>query len=180
MAERLKIHDLYFKPFLSATQIKARVAELGQRLSEDYPGKRPLFISVLNGAFVFTADLARHCTMEADFTFVRLSSYDGTQSSGTVKKMVGLKTSVENRHIVLVEDIIDTGRTLHFFLPELHRQNPASVAVVTLLSKPEARQVPFEADYTGFDIPDKFVVGYGLDYDELGRNLPAIYQLDES
>lgn len=180
MTGRLKIHDLHFKPFLSAGQIAARVQDLGQCITEDYRDKRPLFISILNGSFVFAADLARYCAIEADFAFVRLSSYDGTQSTGQVKKRIGLTVPLDNRHVILVEDIIDTGRTLHFFLPELQQLNPASVSVVTLLSKPEARQVPFEADYTGFDIPEKFVVGYGLDYNELGRNLPAIYQLDES
>jgi len=180
MSGHLKIHDLHFRPFLSAEQIKARVQELGRQLAEDYAGRQPLFIVVLNGAFIFAADLAKHCPIEADFTFIRLSSYQGTTSTGTVRKVTGLNAPLGKRHVILIEDIIDTGRTLHSFLPELRQQNPASVAVVTLLSKPDARRVPFKADYTGFDIPDKFVVGYGLDYNERGRNLPAIYQLDES
>ncbi len=179
MSYRIKLHDLYFKPYLSAAEIQQRVHALGQKIAQDYAGKQPLFIGILNGAFVFAADLARACAMDADFAFVRLASYEGTSSSGVVKTMIGLNAPVEGRHLILVEDIIDTGRTMYHFLPELRKQGPASVAIATLLSKPEAREFELEPDYTGFEIPNKFVVGYGLDYDELGRNLPDIYQLDE-
>lgn len=178
--QSVQLHDLFFKPFLSAAEIQARVQEMGQQIAQDYQGRKPLFLGILNGSFVFAADLARACAIDADFSFVRLSSYEGTQSSGRVKTLVGLDTPIEDRHLILVEDIIDTGRTLNAFLPSLREQGAASVAVVTLLSKPDARTHPFEADYTGFEIPNKFVVGYGLDYEELGRNLPDIYQLDSS
>ena len=179
MPERIQIHDLHFKPYLSAAEIHERTKAMGQQIAADYAGKRPLFIGILNGAFLFAADLVRLCPIDAECTFVRLSSYGGTRSTGQVKQMIGLKAALDGRHVIIVEDIIDTGKTMHFFLPELRKQNPASVAVTTLLSKPEAREVPFQADYTGFEIPNKFVVGYGLDYDELGRNLPDIYQLEE-
>jgi hypoxanthine phosphoribosyltransferase len=179
MAERIQLHDLHFRPYLSEAQLQARIRELGQEIAADYQDKKPLFIGILNGAFMFTADLARACHFDADFAFVRLKSYEGTSSSGEVITMIGLKAPVEGRHLILVEDIIDTGRTLHAFLPQLQAQNPASVRIAALLSKPEARVQPLEADYTGFEIPNKFVVGYGLDYNELGRNLPAIYQLEE-
>jgi len=178
--QSIQLHDLYFRPYLSADDIQARVQELGQQIAQDYKGRQPLFLGILNGAFVFAADLARACTIDADFAFVRLSSYEGTTSSGQVKTLIGLNAPIEGRHLILVEDIIDTGRTLYNFLPRLREQGAASVAVATLLSKPDARTHVFEADYTGFEIPNKFVVGYGLDYEELGRNLPNIYQLDSS
>ncbi len=179
MANRIQLHDLYFKPYLSEAAIQSRVRELGQQIQLDYAGQQPLFIGILNGAFMFAADLARACNMDADFAFVRLKSYEGTSSSGQVITMIGLKAPIAGRHLILVEDIIDTGRTLHAFLPQLQEQGPASVRIAALLSKPAAREHPLEADYTGFEIPNRFVVGYGLDYNELGRNLPAIYQLDK-
>lgn len=178
MPDTIQIHDLRFKRYISAVQIQERVQALGQQIAADYAGKRPLFIGILNGSFLFMADLARACAIDADFAFVRLASYEGTSSSGEVKTMIGLKEPVAGRHLILVEDIIDSGRTLHAFLPELSRQQPASIAVASLLSKPDAREFEMEADYTGFEIPSKFVVGYGLDYEELGRNLPDLYQLE--
>ena len=179
MPERIQLHDLHFKPYLSEAAILERIRELARQIAEDYKGQQPLFIGILNGAFMFAADLARACAFDADFAFVRLQSYEGTSSSGEVITMIGLKAPVEGRHLILVEDIIDTGRTLHTFLPQLQEQNPASVRIAALLSKPKARVKPLEADYIGFEIPNKFVVGYGLDYNELGRNLPAIYQLED-
>lgn len=179
MPKSIQLHDLHFTPYLSEAAIQKRIQEMGQQIEEDYRDKKPLFIGILNGAFMFMADLARACRFDADFAFVRLNSYEGTGSSGKVVTMIGLKAPVEGRHLILVEDIIDTGRTLHTFLPQLEQQNPASVRIAALLSKPQARVKPLEADYTGFEIPNRFVVGYGLDYNELGRNLPAIYQLKE-
>ncbi len=117
--------------------------------------------------------------IDAEICFVKLASYEGTGSSGNVTTTIGLTEDLNGRHVIVVEDIIDTGRTLSYFLPQLHEQKAASVSLVTLLSKPEARKMALEADHTGFVIPDKFVVGYGLDYDGLGRNLPAIWVLDE-
>ncbi|NRA50045.1 MAG: hypoxanthine phosphoribosyltransferase [Phaeodactylibacter sp.] len=179
MSKSIQLHDLSFQPYLSESEIQLRIKEMGRQISEDYHDKKPLFIGILNGAFMFTADLAKACPIDADFAFVRLQSYEGTASSGEVITMIGLKAPVEGRHLILVEDIIDTGRTLHTFLPQLKVQHPASVRIAALLSKPEARVKPLQADYTGFEIPNKFVVGYGLDYNELGRNLPAIYQLED-
>lgn len=171
------MHDKQFVPYLSESEIAARVAELGAELSEAYKRKRPLLLGVLNGAFIFAADLFRRLDIEAEICFVKLASYEGTSSRGQVATTIGLTEDLKGRHVIVVEDIIDTGRTLSYFLPQLQEQGAASVMLVTLLSKPDARKVPLEADYTGFVIPDKFVVGYGLDYDGLGRNLPGIFAL---
>jgi hypoxanthine phosphoribosyltransferase len=175
----LQVHDKSFVPFLEESRIAARVAELGAAISADYKGKKPLLLGILNGSFIFAADLFRKLDIEAEICFVKLSSYAGTTSSGTVTTVIGLTEDLTNRHVIVVEDIIDTGRTLSQFIPELEKLDTASVKLVTLLSKPDARKVTLEADYTGFEIPDKFVVGYGLDYDELGRNLPEILVLAE-
>jgi len=175
----LLVHDKSFVPYLDEEKIAVRVAELGAAISADYNEKKPLLLGILNGSFVFAADLFRKLDIEAEICFVKLSSYAGTGSSGTVTTVIGLTEDLTNRHVIVVEDIIDTGRTLSQFIPELEKQNLASVKLVTLLSKPEARKVPLEADYTGFEIPDKFVLGYGLDYDGLGRNLPGLWVLRE-
>jgi hypoxanthine phosphoribosyltransferase len=174
----ITVHDKTFEPFLSEEQIDNRVRELAARISEDYAGKRPLFLGVLNGSFVFAADLFRRITVEAEISFVKLASYKGTSSTGSVVTAIGLEESLHERHVIIVEDIIDTGRTMHHFLKEVNRSGPASVRIATFLSKPEAIEVSdVSADYIGFEIPTKFVLGYGLDYDGLGRNLPELYTL---
>lgn len=175
---RICVHDKYFVPYLSAREIAEKVKELAQRISRDYEGKRPLVIAVLNGSFLFAADLFRNLEIEAEISFIKLASYKGTTSSGNVITAIGLEESLHGRHVILLEDIIDTGKTLHEFMPQLEHQGPASVTIAALLTKPEALKYPVRADYTGFAIPNKFVVGYGLDYDGLGRNIPEIYQLE--
>jgi hypoxanthine phosphoribosyltransferase len=177
--ERIIIKDLAFRPYIGAAEIEARVAALGQDIGRAYAGKCPLFLVVLNGAFVFAADLVRACAIESEITFVRLASYDGLASSGKVKTILGLPEGLDGRHIIIVEDIIDSGRTLAGFIPQLQQHLPASIAVAALLVKPDALEHRVSIDYKGFDIPTKFVVGYGLDYDGLGRQLPDIYQLEE-
>lgn len=157
--------------------LQSRIAEMGAALNASLKGKNPLFISVLNGAFVFAADLIRHFEGDCEIAFVRLASYSGTQSSGQVKTVVGLDHKLKDRHLVVVEDIVDTGRTLHYFLEELRAQEPASIQTVALLRKPDALQFDLPVEQVGFDIGDRFVVGYGLDYNGLGRNLPEIYCL---
>ena len=169
-------HDLTFTPLLPAVEIQRRVKELGDRITDDYRGRCPLFLGVLNGAFVFAADLIRHCRIDAEISFIKLASYHGTESSGEVKKLIGLTEEVEGRDVILVEDIVDSGRTLHEFLPDLRRLNPRSIEVASLLLKPDALEHEIDIRYLGFEIPDQFVIGYGLDYDGLGRNLPAIYR----
>lgn len=180
MQNEITAHDLTFVPFISRQRIAERVAEMGKQITTDLTGERPLFIGVLNGAFPFVADLVRSCGVECEVEFVRLKSYAGTSSTGEIKTVFGLNVPVENRHVIVVEDIVDTGATLDYFMKDLLSKKPASVRLVSLLLKPEALQFPIKIDYLGFEIPNKFVVGYGLDYDGLCRNLPEIYQLKGS
>jgi hypoxanthine phosphoribosyltransferase len=175
--DHVQLHDLMFVTLFSEKQVQERVRELGVEITAQYKGKKPLFISILSGAFVFASDLMRAFDGDCEVGFVKLSSYTGTQSSGAVQTVMGLEKDLRDRHLIVVEDIVDTGRTLHFFLDHLRRQNPASVCTVTFLRKPDAAEFPVAVDYVGFDIENRFVVGYGLDYEGLGRNLPGIYQL---
>ncbi|MFM2258702.1 MAG: hypothetical protein RLZZ424_635 [Bacteroidota bacterium] len=173
----IQVLDKTFEPYLKEAAIQEKITELAEQLNKDYAGKRPLFLSILNGSFLFTADLFKQITIEAEVSFIKLASYKGTSSTGNVITAIGLDTNVKDRHIVLLEDIIDTGKTLHHYLPQLDSMQPASVKIAVLLNKKEALQYPVKVDYACFDIPNKFVVGYGLDYDGLGRNSKDIYQL---
>lgn len=173
----LNIHDKTFVPYISTEEIEKKITLLGRQISNDYSGKRPLFLAVLNGSFVFASDLFRHISIDAEISFIKLASYQGTASTGNVITAIGLEEQVADRHIIIVEDIIDTGKTLHEFIPSLVQQHPASIKITALLTKPDALKFPVQADYFGFEIPKKFVVGYGLDYNGLGRNIPEIYQL---
>lgn len=175
----IRVHDKQFEPYLTADEISARIKELARQLDKDYAGKRPLFIAILNGSFIFAADLFKELTMEAEICFIKLASYKGTKSSGQVITAIGLDTDLFGREVIIVEDIVDTGKTLSEFLPQLKHQQPASMKIVALLHKPEATVFPIPIDYLGFSIPNKFVVGYGLDYDGLGRNIREIYKLVE-
>lgn len=163
----IKIHDKEFVPYLSAESIRNRVNELADAINNDFSGKRPLFIAILNGSFMFAADLFRCLTIESELCFIKLASYRGMKSSGKVVTSIGLEEDIFGKDIVIVEDIVDTGKTLHHFLPKLLHQQPRSLKIATLLHKPEATQFPLTLDYIGFSIPNKFVVGYGLDYDGL-------------
>lgn len=175
----VQVHDKQFEPFLSEAIILEKVKQLAAQLSKDYDGKKPLLIAILNGSFIFAADLFRHITTDTEISFIKLASYKGTKSTGHVITAIGLDADVTGRHIIVVEDIIDTGKTLTAFLPQLFNQQPASLKIAVLLHKPDAMQYPLDIHYCCFSIPDKFVVGYGLDYDGFGRNLPEIYQLHE-
>lgn len=175
----VQVHDKKFKPFISSEKIQTRVAELGKQIDADYADKKPLFIAILNGSFVFASDLFRHITIDAEISFIKLASYKGTSSTGNVVTAIGLEESLSQRHIILLEDIIDTGKTLSSFIPELLSRQPASLRIASFLTKPEALKYDIKADYVGFEVPNKFVVGYGLDYDGLGRNLPELYELAE-
>ena len=180
MAVMVRLHDNTFVPLIGQEKIQQRVRELGAELNARFADKNPLFIGILNGAFIFAADLVRTFAGPCEISFVKLSSYSGLQSVGDVRQVLGLETRVEGRHVVLIEDILDTGRTLHFLVNDLVAQGPATVSIAAFLRKPAAAQFPVQADLIGFDIEDRFVVGYGLDYDGLGRNLPAIYVLEGS
>lgn len=173
----IKVHDKTFETYLPEDIIQKRVQELAAAINSDYAGKRPMFIAILNGSFMFASDLFKHLTIEAELCFIKLASYKGLKSSGNVVTSIGLEDDIFNKEIVIVEDIVDTGKTLHNFLPKLEHQQPKSLKIATLLHKSEATEYPLQLDYIGFDIPNKFVVGYGLDYDGLGRNLKEIYQL---
>ncbi len=174
---RVLVHDKWFDVFIHRDTIAKRVAELGFVITEDYINLNPLFIGILNGSSVFAADLFRHVQTNAEISFIKLASYKGTTSTGNVITSVGLEESIAGRHVIIVEDIVDTGRTLSSFIPQLMVQQPASLKIACFLSKPEAMQFDIQPDYTGFVIPDNFVVGYGLDYDGLGRNLADLYTL---
>ena len=175
----VRVHDKIFSPFISAESIQERVRDLAAQINTDYAGKNPLLIGILNGSFIFAADLFRGLTIKAEISFVKLASYKGTSSSGHVVTAIGLEEELHGRHIIIVEDIIDTGKTLHSFLPGLHQRQPASVKIAAFLTKPTALQYEVKADYVAFEIENKFVVGYGLDYDGQGRNYPELYQLKE-
>jgi hypoxanthine phosphoribosyltransferase len=173
----ITVHDKTFVPYLPASIIQEKIKELAAQLNKDYAGKRPLFIAILNGSFMFTADLFKEITIEAEICFIKLASYKGTKSSGHVITAIGLDTDINDRHVVILEDIIDTGKTLNEFLPQLRNQQPASLKIAVLLHKPDATIFPVNIDYCCFSIPNKFVLGYGLDYDGLGRNISELYQL---
>lgn len=169
-----------FEPYLPESLIQEKIKELGDIISKEYEGKRPLFIGVLNGSFMFAADLFKQITIEAEICFIKLASYKGTKSTGNVITAIGLDTDIRDRHLILLEDIIDTGKTMNEFIPQLYHQQPASIKMAVLLHKPDATVYPVQIDYCCFSIPDRFVLGYGLDYDGFGRNLKEIYQLKES
>lgn len=175
----IKVHDKSFEIYLSQEVLQHRVAQIAQQINEDYKGKKPLFIAILNGSFMFASDLFKHLDIEAEICFIKLVSYKGMKSTGHITTAIGLDQDLYNRDVVIIEDIVDTGKTLGFFLPKLEHQQPASLKIATLLHKPEATKHPLTIAYTGFEIPNKFVVGYGLDYDGLGRNLKEIYQVVE-
>jgi hypoxanthine phosphoribosyltransferase len=173
----IRVHDKEFEPYLSAKDIANTIQRMADELNKDYAGKRPLFIAILNGSFMFASDIFKVIEIDAEICFIKLASYKGTKSSGQVITAIGLDTEIYDRHVVILEDIVDTGKTLNEFLPQLEHQQPASLKIAALLHKPEAMVYPIKIDYLGFSIPNKFVVGYGLDYDGLGRNIGEIYQL---
>lgn len=175
----IHLHDLSFEEVMTAKEIGGIVADMGQQLSNDFRGKNPLIIGILNGAFVFAADLVREIPEQYEMSFVKFSSYKDLASTGDVNNLIGLNEDIAGRHILIVEDIIDTGNTLERFLKDLQNHNPASVSIATLLMKPDVFCDRFHVHYVGLSIPNRFVVGYGLDYNGLGRGLPGIYQLIE-
>lgn len=175
----IQLLDKKFVPFITEEMLEKRITEIAAALNEQLSDRKPLFLAILNGSFLFAADLFRKITVDAEITFVKLASYQGTKSTGQVLTTIGLDRSLADRHLVLVEDIIDSGKTMHDFLPQLHAQGIASLTIVSLLTKPEAIRYSLPIDIVGFEIDNRFVVGYGLDYDGYGRNVPCIYQLAE-
>ena len=175
----VKIKDKTFQTSISESEIKQRVKELAQRISHDLEGKNPLLLGVLNGSFIFAADLMREMTIPCEISFVKLASYQGTTSTGKVHEVLGINEDLTGRDIVIVEDIVDTGRTMKQMVESLGTRNPASVHVCTLFVKPDKLEVKLDIDYAAFSIPNDFIVGYGLDYDQQGRGLKEIYTLVE-
>lgn len=180
MENLISIDGLTFKPYLTRQEIEKEVKRVASELREDLKGANPLFICVLNGAFMFAADLIREVGInDAHIAFVRYSSYEGTSSSGSVKEIMGLNENVEGRDIVIIEDIVDTGLTASMMVADLRKRNPRSVRFCTLLHKPESSKTGFKPDYVAFNIPPKFIIGYGLDLDGKARNLKDIYVIRE-
>jgi len=174
----VKLWDKEFKLSYPASEIQKDIERLANTVNKDLSNEaNPLFISVLNGSFIFTADLIRHITIPCEVSFVKLASYQGVETTGTVSQLIGLTEDVENRTVIILEDIVDTGITLGKLIETLNRRNPKAIKIATLLFKPEAYKGKIKVDYIGKSIPNDFIVGYGLDYDGLGRNLGDIYTL---
>ncbi len=163
---------------ISENQIQEKVREIAADISKKYDGDAPILIGILNGSFIFCADLMREMDINCEIDFIKVSSYTGTQSVGTVKLRKDISADITNRHVIIVEDIIDSGLTIKFIKDRMLEAGPKSVAIVTLLMKPDIANLDFDIDWVGFEIPPEFVVGYGLDYDQLYRNLKAIYRLE--
>ena len=175
----IKIKDLTFKPFIVEAELEALIKKVANQINQEYFEKEPLFLSVLNGSFMFMGDLMKSINIDCLVSFVKLASYEGAESKGTVNQLIGLNESLEGRDVIIVEDIVDTGNTLEKLHQIIQQKNPKSIKIVTLLYKPEAYKKEFIIDFVAKEIPNNFVVGYGLDYDGYGRNLPSIYVLNQ-
>ena len=175
--KQVTIEDKTFGIYIQDQEIQQAIQTIANEMNVLYADKKPIFISVLNGAFMFTADLLKKIEVPCELSFIKLSSYAGTTSTGTVKEIVGLQEEILDRDVIVIEDIIDTGITMQKIISQLELKNPASIRIATLLLKPDSLKVPINPDFVCFSIPDKFVVGYGLDLNGIGRNLPDIYQL---
>lgn len=173
----IRIHDKHFVPFLSANQIDAAIAKMTQEIADDIEDEVPIFIGVLNGSFMFVSDFMKHFKKPCELSFIKLSSYQGTSSTEHVNELIGLGVEVKDRTVIVLEDIVDTGNTLVTIQKLFEDKGVKSLKIATLFFKPEAYTKTIPIDYVGFEIPNKFIVGYGLDYDEQGRNIPEVYQL---
>ena len=175
--KEIRILDKTFRELITEKSIQERIEQLAIRLNKDLEGKDVVFLGILNGAFLFAADLFRHIDFQARISFVKLASYQGTSSSGTIKELIGWNEDIKNKTIVVIEDIVDTGSTLERIVDELVIRKAAEIKIAAMLFKPAAYKRKILLDYVGFEIPNNFVVGYGLDYDGFGRNLPSVYTL---
>jgi len=176
----IQVLDKSFEEFITRDEIDRKIQSLGKTLNETYAGKEVVFLAVLNGAFMFTSDLMKRINLDCEISFVKMSSYEGTKTTGRVEELIGLNTDIRNKHVIIIEDIVDTGYTIDKIISLLDGKGVESVGVCTLLYKPDAFKGQDKPEFVGFSIPNAFVVGYGLDYDEKGRNLDAIYQIREA
>jgi hypoxanthine phosphoribosyltransferase len=177
MEKLVRLNDRTFRLYKSESEILSAIRHIANQINDDYIGKRPLLVPILNGSFMFASDLMKELKLDCELSFVKAVSYQGTSSSGKLATLIGLNQSLEGRHVIVIEDIIDTGHTLAKVLPLFKEQKPASLKIAALLMKPDALQTAITVDYVGMEIPNEFIVGYGLDYDGLGRNLRDIYQV---
>lgn len=177
--ENIKILDKEFKPYLSASEIQTKISVIASKLNKELEGKDPLFMGILNGSFMFASDLYKQISVPSQITFLKLASYQGTGSTGNVKRLIGINENIKDKTVVVVEDIVDTGITLDSIIKQLNGYEPKEIIVVTLMFKPDSYTKDFKINYFAFDIPNDFIVGYGLDYDGYGRNLADIYVINE-
>jgi hypoxanthine phosphoribosyltransferase len=177
--DTVKIKDKSFRVSIPEAEIKERVKALAEQMSKDLEGKNPIFLGVLNGSFIFAADLMREMTIPCEISFVKLASYQGTTSTGKVQEVLGINENLSGRTVVIVEDIVESGQTMKQMIESLGTRNPESVRICTLFFKPEKLKEELNLDYVAFSIPDDFIVGYGLDYDGLGRELKDVYTIVE-
>lgn len=173
----IRVHDKEFAPSIPAEEIMRQVRRVAKEIDRDYDGEAPVFLVVLNGAFVFAADLMREVSLQAEVSFVKLASYEGTSSTGTVREVIGLNTDITERPVIIVEDIVESGITMAHMIATLKKQNPKSIDICSLLVKPEKLEVKLDIRYVAMEIPNEFILGYGLDYNGLGRGLKDIYTL---
>ena len=177
--DKIKLLDRRFKKMIPAEEIDKAVECVAEQLNERYTGKTPVFLGVLSGSFLFLSDLVRKINFDSRLAFVKISSYEGTQSTGNVKQQLGIDFDIEGKDIIIVEDIVETGHSMNYLLDYLQQRNPASVSICTLFFKPEKFLYEYKIDYVAMPIGNEFIVGYGLDYNQIGRNLKDIYVLDE-
>ena len=176
---RIKLQDKWFKVMIPAEEIDAAVDRVAKQLDERYKGRTPIFLGVLSGSFLFLSDLVRKISFDSQLAFVKISSYSGTESTGNVQQQLGIDFDIEGRDIIIVEDIVETGHSMNYLLDYLKAKNPASISICTLFFKPDKFLYEYKIDYTALSIGNEFIVGYGLDYNQLGRNLKDIYVVDE-
>ena len=175
--QRVTLKDKTFELSIPYGKILETIEALARKINSDFEGKEPLFLVILNGSFMFSADLLKNISLNCQVSFVKLSSYEGTQTTHNVKKLIGLNEEIRDKSVIILEDIIDTGITMEKLLEEINSFHPAEISIATLLFKPAALQKKIDIDYVGIEIPNDFIVGYGLDYDGLGRNLKDIYKI---
>lgn len=177
MGNTVTIHDKQFRKYISTAKVQKAVAGIAKKINKDYKNERPVFLSVLNGSFMFTTDLLKQLKIECEVSFIKVSSYSGTGSTGKVNELIGLNENLKDRSVIILEDIVDSGNTIKKIIPELKQCDPKQVRIAALFFKPDAFKGSIKPDYIGIEVPNDFLVGYGLDYNGLGRNLSDIYKL---